>query len=95
MLYAAVVIAAVRCREFFSTLEVTINRCDHLYCQFTKICYRQCGECFIIYFFLLFAFKAINGLALMCVSFLSSYTPSRSLRSDDQLVLQVPKTFPK
>ena len=42
---------------------------------------------------LLFAFKALNGLAPLYLSeLLHPYTPSRSLRSADQLLLTVPKT---
>lgn len=42
---------------------------------------------------LLFAFKAQNGLAPVYLSeLLHPYTPTRSLRSADQLLLRVPKT---
>lgn len=42
---------------------------------------------------LLFAFKSLNGLAPPYLSeLLHSYKPVRSLRSDDQLLLTVPKT---
>lgn len=42
---------------------------------------------------LLFVFKSLNSLAPPCISeLLHLYTPTRSLRSADQLLLHVPKT---
>lgn len=42
---------------------------------------------------LLFVFKSLNGLAPLYISeLLHLYTPTRSLRSADQLLLHVPKT---